>query len=751
MENVDNKVNRLLSLMGQREKLDEEINTLRAEINASIASNRSEEVASIPTPPPFQPIEESPSQPIEESPSQPLVPPPFVVENQPMPSTTPQPQPTNTEPVDSERNIGVKWMAIAGIFIAVLGLILCIKILLDKDLIGSVGRVILGYLASAAMVVSSFKVSPTRKVLKDTLLFGGSTLAFAVTSLAYGYFDLFSSPLTLALLWTITSSLLAFSYIKDNKLLFSYALMGFVISPFCSGYSFDSHINRTVFWMVFSIVFNVALCFVYKIKKWSSVYASAFVVTGLVCLIKFFDGADLAHWINVLYFAVLCAVFYAGAVVLQRVKTNFNAKFLFIISLNFAVFAIFTSIEFHNRHYISHTFIYMSIALCAAAFVFQKLLPEVKLLFTTPFTYALIFTNLALLVNFSIEYSEWFPLVYAIEIMASALVYWYTRVDYFKRITLVLIYLSFVVVSLVLSALDHNYAIPDNFMVVLNVGFISKLVYIAVLVIILSKITDKVHKVIISLILFSAVALTVSHELSIYWNYVDSYHSDSQENNLNTIMLVLWYGVLSVAASLLPKKWEFLSYVKIGGYVVLLLDLLMFCALAIPSLAYLRGTNLAIPYPVWRYVSLCAAIGFSVFAIMHRKSLPLKNFDTFTEIFVAFTLVWIVGAEITNILSLTHSKNSYGILLTAWLGVASLILFLIGFKYKLKHLRICGFVLSGVTVLKLFFYDIWNSELWIKALVFVAVGVSFLLVSYIYSKYFKNDKLQDDEQTLGTE
>ena len=753
MENVENEenvnqadqnqmVNRLLTLMSQRDKLDKEISILRAEINSSIAASRQQHTAA--TPPPFKPVASEPE-------SQPATPPPFEVAPPPIPPTMPAPQSAKAAPVDSERNIGVKWMAIVGITIAVLGLSLCIKILLDRDLIGSVGRVVLGYVASAAMVAGAFKVPATRKVLKDTLLFGGANLGFAITWIAYSYFDLFSSPVTLAVMWTITSAMLAYSYFKDNKLLFSYALFWFVMSPFCAGYSFDSHTNRTVFWMVFTIVVNVGLCFVYKVKKWSSVYASAFMVTALVCLIKFFDGADLSHWINVLYFAILCAVFYAGAVVLQKVKPNFDYTFLFLTAVNLTAFAICSAIELHNRHSVSHTYLYMSVALCVTAFLFQKLQPEIKVLFTSPFTYALVFANVALLVNFFIEYSEWFPLVFAVEILAAALVYWFSKVDYFKRVTLSLVYLSYAVVFMGLPILDYNYSIPHNYWVVLNVGFISKLVYIAVLVLILSKITDKVHKILFSLIVYAAVALSVAHEISIYWDYVDSYHSDSQEDNLERIMLVLWYGVLAVATSLLPKKWEFLSYCKIAGSALLLLNLLMFCAMAVPSLADLRGTNLAIPYPVWRYVSLGAAIGFSVFALVRRKSQAMSHFEILTDIIVSTVAVWIVSSEIIYWLSKSQSVDSYGIWLSVWYGLASLALFIIGFKLELKHLRICGFVLSGATVLKLFFYDMWNSELWVKAVVFVAVGVIFLIVSYIYSKYFKKEKLQDDGQNLGTE
>lgn len=753
MENVENEVNvsnedqsqkvkRMLELMSQREHLDEEISKLRAEINASIAANRKQ--TEVVTPPPFNPVTETVEPKDTVAPQEPVAPPPFVLPP-PIPST-----PKVSESSNSERNIGVKWMAITGIFIAVLGLILCIKILLDKNLIGSVGRVILGYLGSAAMVVGAFKVPSTRKVLKDTLLFGGANLGYAVTWLAYGYFDLFSSPVTLAILWTITSALLAFSYIHDNKLLFSYALFWFVMSPFCAGYSFDSHINRTVFWMVFLVVVNVALCFVYKIKKWTPVYASAFVATGLVLIIMFFDGADLSHSINVLYFAILCAVFYAGDVVLYLNREKYNFDFIAFTVINFLTFAIFTAIEFHNRHSIAHTYIYISLALCATAFVFQKLLPERKLLFTTPFSYALIFTNLALIINYVLEYSQWFPLVFAIEILAAAFVYKYTQLNYFKLVALLLTYLSFVVVCIAIPIIDFHYSLPDNYWIVLNTAFITKLAYIAVLVFILKAVVDKFHKASVSLLLYLTVAFVVAHELLIYWIFVDSRFTDSQEFDLSCVSLTIWFGLLSVAAALMPKKLEFLSNIKTIGYTLLPINLLSMCILFCTSMEDLQTLS-SKWYFMCRYFTLAVAIGMAAFAIFNRKYPLCKNFDKIIDIVVAFTMVWIVGSEITNILTLLHSQNSYGILLTAWLGVASLILFVIGFKFELKHLRIFGFVLSAQTVVKLFFYDIWNSELWIKALVFVAVGVTFLIVSYIYSKYFKKEKLQDDEQTLGTE
>ena len=54
--------------------------------------------------------------------------------------------------------------------------------------------------------------------------------------------------------------------------------------------------------------------------------------------------------------------------------------------------------------------------------------------------------------------------------------------------------------------------------------------------------------------------------------------------------------------------------------------------------------------------------------------------------------------------------------------------------------------MAGVTIFKLFFVDIWNSVLWVKAVVFVAVGVIFMLVSFIYTK---NLKKENDGQNMG--
>ena len=130
-----------------------------------------------------------------------------------------------------------------------------------------------------------------------------------------------------------------------------------------------------------------------------------------------------------------------------------------------------------------------------------------------------------------------------------------------------------------------------------------------------------------------------------------------------------------------------------------------------------------------------------------RKSALCANYDVCCDLTLAVSLIFIVSYEICNVAALVLGVNHYtGTNLTLWFGISTLALIFIGLRLKMKYLRILGFVMSGVTIFKLFFVDIWNSELWVKAVVFVAVGVIFMLVSFIYTK---NLKKESDEQNMG--
>ena len=81
-------------------------------------------------------------------------------------------------------------------------------------------------------------------------------------------------------------------------------------------------------------------------------------------------------------------------------------------------------------------------------------------------------------------------------------------------------------------------------------------------------------------------------------------------------------------------------------------------------------------------------------------------------------------------------------------GIFSFIFLIIGIKKQWKNLRIIALSLLGITIIKLFAYDIQNASETGKIVAFILLGVLILIISFVYQKIKKlvNDKTQEDEE-----
>jgi uncharacterized membrane protein len=81
-------------------------------------------------------------------------------------------------------------------------------------------------------------------------------------------------------------------------------------------------------------------------------------------------------------------------------------------------------------------------------------------------------------------------------------------------------------------------------------------------------------------------------------------------------------------------------------------------------------------------------------------------------------------------------------------GLLSFVFLTVGLKKSNKLFRICGLVLIGITVLKLFIYDIQNASEGGKIAAFIILGVVLLIISFRYQKIralLKDDEKNEDE------
>lgn len=102
---------------------------------------------------------------------------------------------------------------------------------------------------------------------------------------------------------------------------------------------------------------------------------------------------------------------------------------------------------------------------------------------------------------------------------------------------------------------------------------------------------------------------------------------------------------------------------------------------------------------------------------------------------LTITLLFILSSELLNVMDLSGQKGSYKLALSIFWGIYSLVLVSFGIYFGGKHLRISSIVLFGITLVKLFLYDIENLNTLSKTAVFVSLGVLMLIVSFLYHKY----------------
>ena len=82
-------------------------------------------------------------------------------------------------------------------------------------------------------------------------------------------------------------------------------------------------------------------------------------------------------------------------------------------------------------------------------------------------------------------------------------------------------------------------------------------------------------------------------------------------------------------------------------------------------------------------------------------------------------------------------------------GILSFVLLLWGIKKQLKSLRIIALTLLGITIVKLFAYDISNVSETGKIIAFILLGILILIISFIYQKI--KVLVIDEEKTTENE
>jgi uncharacterized membrane protein len=98
-------------------------------------------------------------------------------------------------------------------------------------------------------------------------------------------------------------------------------------------------------------------------------------------------------------------------------------------------------------------------------------------------------------------------------------------------------------------------------------------------------------------------------------------------------------------------------------------------------------------------------------------------------------IIWLASSELIQWLELANSSATYKLGLSILWGTYALYMVSYGIWKKQRHMRLGAIVLFGITLVKLFLYDIAQLNTIAKTVVFLSLGVLLLVISFLYNKY----------------
>jgi uncharacterized membrane protein len=106
----------------------------------------------------------------------------------------------------------------------------------------------------------------------------------------------------------------------------------------------------------------------------------------------------------------------------------------------------------------------------------------------------------------------------------------------------------------------------------------------------------------------------------------------------------------------------------------------------------------------------------------------------FEALFYSFFFI-VASFELVNLMGQFYIADATKLGLSIFWGIYALAMIVLGIAWDKKHLRVMAIVLLAVTLAKLFFYDITELGTIPKTILFLSLGTTLLVISFLYNKY----------------
>jgi len=679
---------------------------------------------------------------------------------------------------DLEKFIGENIISKIGIAITVIGVGIGAKNAIDNQLISPLVRIVLGYLAGFVLFGFAVNLKKSYESFSAILLSGSMAITYFITYCAYDFYGLFPQAVAFMLMVMITVFTVAAAMRYNNQVIAHIGLVGAYAVPFLLS---DGSGNVSVLFAYMAII-NVGILVIAFKRYWKSLSYAAFVLTWVIFFSFYFStyDASLHFGLALTFLSIFFSIFYLMLLAYKflRKEAFESDNILLLCSNSFVFFGLGYALIAGNvatepllgLFTLGNALIHFGVSRC----IYRQRLADTTLFYMLT-GLSLVFVTIAIPVQLD---GSWVTVLWAAQ---AALMFWMGRTKrepVYEYLSYGLMVLAFISILLDWTTSYGGYLVghPETRIVpLLNVCFLTSLLFIAAFGFICrlsrsaeyripeSNQTDVqlVVSYLVPAILLFTMYFSLRIELATYWNqaYADlvgtidvarlsgsDYGAVSDMLHFKTVWILcyslLFFTILSVV-NIKKIKSEPLAFTNlalnalvIGVFLVqglYVLSELRESYLHHTVSAYYQGGAFSIGI---RYVSFAFVAALLVacykYVYQNDRSRELKvAFDCFLYV----VILWIASSELISWMSITAAAQSYKLGLSILWGMYAFLLVALGIWKKKKHLRIGAIALFGVTLLKLFVYDISHLNTIAKTVVFVSLGILLLVISFLYNKY----------------
>lgn len=685
----------------------------------------------------------------------------------------------NQMPVKSnlERFVGENLLSKIGIVVLVLGVAIGAKYAIDRDLISPLMRIVSGYAFGFGILGFAFKLKEKYLNFSAVLLSGAMAIMYFITFFAYSLYGLFPQPTAFVLMLIFTVFTVVSALLYNRQVIAQIGLVGAYAIPFLL--SNDS--GKYAFLFAYIAIINVGILAVSVKKYWRSLHFSSFIVTWLIYSGWFATKYQTDENFNLalLFLTINFLTFYITFIIYKVINLKHVAvENISLILANSFIFYGFGYAILDGRagfdNYLG-TFTVLNAAIhFAVAFTVSRLkLVAQDLIYLLS---ALIITFATIAVPVQLD-GNFVTLIWAVE---AAILFWIGRT---KTLRIFEIYsfplMLMASISLVMDwfkvvesrDLSEISAISYPFY---NGNFFTSLFFAAAFFFIfltnrikhLAAFPDEnLREIVGTLTLVFGIFVFYNAfriEIGNYFHFLTLSSAvrlsdiDYQKTDQGLVYFNMIWQLNYTMLFLTVLSFFNIRKVKypLSAFVNLILNALIFFIFATFGLflfSRLREMYLlqidaelfsrGVFYIFIRYISYIFAASLILASFLYlkqdyvRAAVKPKTAQTAFDISLFVPLLLILSSELLNWMDIYDFKDSYKLGLSILWGIYALFLIALGIYNHKKHLRIGAIILFGITLAKLFFYDISALDTISKTIVFVSLGILLLIVSFLYNKY----------------